>query len=79
LFSPIGLFQIPLKPPTQNLADLPLNRLNGAFAGLLDLLQDADVKSTTQAIKTAQDFQIAFGKNRKLWDEIKVEAEKKRL
>jgi photosystem II stability/assembly factor-like uncharacterized protein len=58
------------KPPTQNLADLPLNRLNGAFAGLLDLLQDADVKPTTQAIKTAQDLQIALAKNRKLWGEI---------
>jgi hypothetical protein len=65
------------KPPTQNLADLPLNRLNSAFAGLLDLLQDADVKPTTQAIKTAQDLQIALAKALKTWNETKVEAEKK--
>lgn len=59
------------KPPTQNLSELPLNRLNGAFIGLLDLLQDADMKPTSQAIKTAQDLQIALGKNQQLWGEIK--------
>jgi photosystem II stability/assembly factor-like uncharacterized protein len=61
------------KPPTQNLSDLPLNRLNSAFVSLLDLLQDADVKPTSQAIKTAQDLQIALAKNRKLWGEITAE------
>ncbi len=59
------------KPATQNLSDLPLNRLNAAFTTLLDLLQDADAKPTSQAVKTAEDLQIALTKNRKLWSEIK--------
>jgi photosystem II stability/assembly factor-like uncharacterized protein len=63
------------KPLTQNLVDLPLNRLNGAFAGLLDLLQDADVKPTSQAISAAKDLQIALAKNRRLFGEITVASE----
>jgi uncharacterized protein YbaP (TraB family) len=59
------------KSQTQTLSDLPLNRLNAAFSGLLNVLQEADTKPTTQAIKTAQDLQIALEKVAKNWQEIK--------
>ncbi|MFZ1699678.1 MAG: hypothetical protein WBO10_07535 [Pyrinomonadaceae bacterium] len=44
------------------LASFPLGRLAGAFAQLLDLLQDADVEPSTQAVAAAKDLQIALGK-----------------
>jgi hypothetical protein len=58
-------------------AEFALNRLNGAFGTLLDLLQDADVAPTTQAVATAKDLQIALATAVKNWNEIKGEADKK--
>jgi len=53
----------PPKPGTSpEIADLPLNRLAGAFTQLLDLLQDADVAPSTQAVKAARDLQLALTK-----------------
>lgn len=52
--------------------ELSLNRLNGAFVGLLDLLQDADVAPSSQAVATAKDLQIALAKVVKDWNEIKA-------
>lgn len=57
--------------------EFSLNRLNGAFSSLLDLLQDADVAPTLQATAAAKDLQIALANSVKMWNEIKVEAEKK--
>ena len=53
------------------LTDIPLNRLNGAFGTLLDILQDADVTPTTQATATAKDLQQALKNLQKRWSEIK--------
>ena len=51
------------KPGTSpEIANLPLNRLAGAFTQLLDLLQDADVAPSTQAVKAARDLQLALTK-----------------
>lgn len=58
-------------------SELPLNRLNGAFVGLLDTLQDADVMPSSQAISASKDLQIALKNAVKMWGEIKAEAEKK--
>lgn len=53
----------PPKPGTSpEIADLPLNRLAGAFTQLLDLLQDADVAPSTQAVKAARELQLALTK-----------------
>ncbi len=43
-------------------ADLPLSRLAGAFTQLLDLLQDADVAPSKQAVAAARDLQVALSK-----------------
>lgn len=43
-------------------ADLPLGRLAGAFTQLLDLLQDADVAPSSQAVSAAKDLQVALAK-----------------
>ena len=58
-------------PTPTGLSELPLNRLNGAFAGLLDLLQDADVAPSMQAVSAAKDLQTALEKVKKTWAEIK--------
>ena len=44
------------------LVNLPLGSLAGTFTQLLDLLQDADVTPSTQAISAARDLQIALRK-----------------
>jgi photosystem II stability/assembly factor-like uncharacterized protein len=44
------------------LADTPLSRLAGAFTQLLDLLQDADVAPSSQAVGAAADLQKALAK-----------------
>ncbi|MFN2501606.1 MAG: WD40/YVTN/BNR-like repeat-containing protein [Pyrinomonadaceae bacterium] len=44
------------------LAEMPLSRLPGAFTQLLDLLQDADVAPSSQAIAAAADLQKALAK-----------------
>ncbi|HRH41867.1 MAG TPA: hypothetical protein PKY82_09505, partial [Pyrinomonadaceae bacterium] len=59
------------------ISNLSLSRLNGAFASLLDLLQDADVAPSTQAVSAAKDLQTALASAVKSWSEIKAEAEKK--
>lgn len=42
------------------IAQMPLSRLPGAFAQLLDLLQDADVTPSSQAFAAARDLQMAL-------------------
>ena len=42
------------------MSESPLNRLNGAFQTLLDVLQDTDAKPTTQAVFAAKDMQTAL-------------------
>ena len=39
------------------MSEFPLNRLNGAFQTLLDVLQDTDTKPTTQAVVAAKGLQ----------------------
>ncbi|MEP6946374.1 MAG: glycoside hydrolase [Acidobacteriota bacterium] len=46
-------------------ADMPLGRLAGAFTQMLDLLQDADVAPSTQAVAAARDLQTALEKAEK--------------
>ncbi len=68
----------PTTPPTPpTLAGFPLNRLSGAFTGLLDIFQDADMQPTSQAMAANRDLQTALRNARKTLDEIKAEAEKK--
>ena len=53
----------PPKPGTSiAVSEFPVSRLAGAFTQLLDLLQDADVAPSTQAIKAANDLQLALMK-----------------
>jgi len=53
----------PTRPGTPiQLADLPPSRLSGAFAQLLDLLQDADVAPSSQAVAASRDLQTALEK-----------------
>lgn len=56
-------------------AEFPLNRLNGAFLSFLDLLQDADVAPSSQAISAAKDLQIALENAKKNWNAIKIKGE----
>ena len=42
------------------IAEMPLSRMPGAFTQLLDLLQDADVAPSTQAVSAARDLQRAL-------------------
>ena len=51
-------------------ADMPLSRLSGAFTQLLDLLQDADVAPSTQAIAATRDLQTALANAQRAWQEI---------
>ena len=53
-------------------ADFSLNRLPGAFGGLLGLLQDADVVPSTQAVAASTDLQTALSRASKTWDQIKA-------
>ena len=66
---------MPPTPPT--LAGFPLNRLSGAFTGLLDILQDADMQPTSQAMAANRDLQTSLRNARKTLDEIKAEVETK--
>lgn len=52
----------PPQPPGTPVAvaDFPLGRLSGAFTGLLDLLQDADVAPTDQANRASVDLLMAL-------------------
>ncbi len=53
-------------------AETPLGRLGGSLATLLDLLQDADVAPSTQAIAASNDLQAALAKAEASWKEIKA-------
>ncbi len=53
------------------LADMPLGRLGGALTQLLDLLQDADVTPSSQAVAAARDLQMALAKAEAEWMEVK--------
>ena len=52
-------------------ADFPLGRLAGSFTSLLDLLQDADVTPSQQALQGSLDLQTALTRAQKMWVEIK--------
>ncbi len=52
-------------------ADFPLGRLSGAFGGMLDLLQEADVAPTIQAVTAAADLQTALDNANEIWEAIK--------
>lgn len=54
-----------------NVAGFGLSRLGGSFSALLDVLQDADEMSTSQAEATAKDLQTALANARAKWAEIK--------
>lgn len=60
------------RTPPAPLSQFPLSRLSGAFATLLDLLQDADVTPSTQAVSTARDLQQALANSLRLLNEIKA-------
>ena len=58
-----------VKPGTPvAVTDFALTRLAGGFAGLLDLLQDADVAPSTQAVAASSDLQIAWSKVNTIWN-----------
>ncbi|MBV9216784.1 MAG: glycoside hydrolase [Acidobacteria bacterium] len=52
------------------LAEMGLARLNASFAGLLDLLQDADVAPSSQAVSAGRDLQTALAKAEKNFKEL---------
>ena len=52
-------------------AEMPLGRLGGALTQLLDLLQDADVTPSSQAVAAARDLQMALAKAEAEWMEVK--------
>ena len=52
--------------------EFPLGRLAGGFTSLLDLLQNADVAPSTQAVSASKDLQAALEKAEVSWKEIKV-------
>ncbi|MBK7708604.1 MAG: hypothetical protein IPJ30_23305 [Acidobacteria bacterium] len=54
------------------LNEFPLNRLHGAFASLLDLLQDVDAAPTTQSMNAARDLDAALVRIGREWAEIKA-------
>ncbi len=63
--------QRPGTPAAVAIADLPLSRLAGAFGQMLDLLQDADVAPSSQAVAAARDLQTALGKREAEWNSTK--------
>jgi len=52
------------------LSELPLSRLSGSFLQVLDLLQDADVAPSTQAVAGLRDLEAALAKAEGQWKEI---------
>jgi photosystem II stability/assembly factor-like uncharacterized protein len=56
---------------TVEIANLPLGRIAGSYTQILDLLQDADVAPSTQALAAARDLKIAFAKNEAAWTQMK--------
>ena len=55
---------------------LPLMRINNGFTVLLELLQDADVAPSAQAVSAAKDLQTALISSLKNWNEVKTLSEK---
>lgn len=63
----------PPKPGTSvAIVDLPLGRLAGSFAGLLDNLQDADAAPTSQMTEAAEGLQTALTRAQTTWAAIKA-------
>lgn len=54
------------------IVDLPLSRLGGAFASMLDLLQDADVEPTSQAVRDLAGLDAALAKVQLAWNGIRT-------
>jgi photosystem II stability/assembly factor-like uncharacterized protein len=53
------------------LKEFPLARLGGAFTSLLDLLQDADVTPSTQAVSALNDLKFALARSLAIWSVIR--------
>jgi photosystem II stability/assembly factor-like uncharacterized protein len=51
--------------------NFPLGRIAGSYTQLLDLLQDADVAPSTQAVAAARDLKVALAKNEAAWSQMK--------
>ena len=58
------------------MSEFPLNRLNGAFQTLLDVLQDTDAKPTTQAVVAAKDLQDALRNANNLLAKLREQSNK---
>ncbi|MFT3744506.1 MAG: hypothetical protein QM785_09430 [Pyrinomonadaceae bacterium] len=59
----------PTPGTTTPLAEMPLSRISGSLTSLLDLLQDADVAPSAQAVAAVRDLWAALGKAEKAWKE----------
>ena len=55
------------------IAEYPLGRLTGAYTSMLDLLQDADVAPTTQAVRDMTALRSAMARARSTWSIIKTQ------
>jgi hypothetical protein len=61
----------PQRPGTPvPVAEFPLGRLSGAFASLLELLQDADVAPSNQAVTASKDLRSALATAESSWKAI---------
>ena len=58
------------------MSEFPLNRLNGAFQTLLDVLQDTDAKPTTQTVVAAKDLQDALRNANNLLAKLREQSNK---
>lgn len=65
-----GVKQTP--PVPVPVAEFPIGRLGGSFTSLLDLLQDADVSPSSQAVQASLDLQKALARSQKMWADIKA-------
>ena len=52
------------------ISEMPLGRLEGAFGQLVDLLQDADVAPSAQAVSAARELQTALDRAEVQWREV---------
>jgi photosystem II stability/assembly factor-like uncharacterized protein len=50
---------------------MPLGRLSGSFSSMLDLLQDADVTPTTQAVRDMASLRAALSRAQANWNSLK--------
>jgi hypothetical protein len=58
-------------PASGSIAEIPLSRLNGSFSSMLDLLQDADVTPTTQAVRDLSMLNADLARITAAWSAIK--------